>query len=99
MPPNRAVHEGRSAAGYTYPKGRLLPSCFGLAKFSGFHSAKTSANKRFYNMPSCLTSGATVFKVERPLRLQSYYIFFIRANTLHKNHKISLLEAIFQPSG
>ena len=50
-------------------------------------------------MPSCLTSGATVFKVERPLRLQSYYIFFIRANTLHKNHKISLLEAIFQPSG
>ena len=22
---------GRSAAGYTYPKGRLLPSCLGLS--------------------------------------------------------------------
>ena len=48
--------EGRSAAGYTYPKGRLLPSCFVLTKISGFHNAKTSANKRFYNMSSCFTS-------------------------------------------
>ena len=39
--------DGRSAAGYTYPKGRLLPSCLGLRNFAGFHSAKTSANKRF----------------------------------------------------
>ena len=38
---------GCSAAGYTYPNGRLLPSCFGLVKFSGFRYAKTSANKRF----------------------------------------------------
>ena len=36
-----------SAAGYTYPKGRLLLSCFGLAKISGFLITKTSANKRF----------------------------------------------------
>ena len=41
---------GRSAAGYTYPKGRLLPSCFGLRNFAGFRVTKTSANKRFYNM-------------------------------------------------
>ena len=33
--PNMKCHQteqstsGRSAAGYTYPKGRLLPSCFG----------------------------------------------------------------------
>ena len=47
MPPNRAIHKGCSAAGYTYPKGRLLPSCFGLVKFSGFQETKTSANKRF----------------------------------------------------
>ncbi len=39
--------EGCSAAGYTYPKGRLLPSCLGFVKFSGFRYAKTSANKRF----------------------------------------------------
>ena len=50
MPPNRAIHVGRSAAGYTYPKGRLLPSCFGLRNFAGFRVTKTSANKRFYNM-------------------------------------------------
>ena len=37
--PNMKCHQteqsthGRSAAGYTYPKGRLLPSCFGLVKF------------------------------------------------------------------
>ena len=43
MPPNRAVHKGRSAAGYTYPNGRLLLSCLGLVKFSGFRYAKTSA--------------------------------------------------------
>jgi len=41
---------GRSAAGYTYPNGRLLPSCFGRMKFTRFQKAKTSANKRFYNM-------------------------------------------------
>ena len=39
--------DGRSAAGYTYPKGRLLPSCLGLRNFAGFQIAKTSANKRF----------------------------------------------------
>ena len=38
---------GCSAAGYTYPKGRLLPSCSGLRNFAGFQIAKTSANKRF----------------------------------------------------
>ena len=54
MPPNRAIHEGRSAAGYTYPKGRLLPSCFGLAKISGFLITKTSANKRFLIMSATL---------------------------------------------
>ena len=51
--PNMKCHQteqstrGCSAAGYTYPNGRLLPSCFGLVKFSGFRYAKTSANKRF----------------------------------------------------
>ena len=34
---------GRSAAGYTYPNGRLLLSCLGLVKFSGFQETKTSA--------------------------------------------------------
>ncbi len=42
--------DGRSAAGYTYPKGRLLLSCFGLRNFAGFQIAKTSANKRFLIM-------------------------------------------------
>ena len=34
---------GCSAAGYTYPNGRLLLSCLGLVKFSGFQETKTSA--------------------------------------------------------
>ena len=48
---------GCSAAGYTYPNGRLLPSCFGLVKFSGFRYAKTSANKRFLIMSSLFYVG------------------------------------------
>ena len=66
--PNMKCHQteqstrGRSAAGYTYPNGRLLLSCLGLVKFSGFQETKTSAedtpllkivgpySKRFYNM-------------------------------------------------
>ena len=39
-------------------------------------------------MPSCLTSGATVFKVERPLRLQNYYIFFTSPNIYHKKRHL-----------
>jgi hypothetical protein len=51
--PNMKCHQTEQSmkdalrAGYTYPKGRLLPSCFGLAKISGFLITKTSANKRF----------------------------------------------------
>ena len=41
---------GRSAAGYSYPKGRLLPSCLDRKKFTRFQETKTSADKRFYNM-------------------------------------------------
>ena len=60
--PNMKCHQteqstcGRSAAGYTYPNGRLLLSCFGLVKFSGFRYAKTSANKRFLLCPHYFTS-------------------------------------------
>ena len=51
--------DGRSAAGYTYPKGRLLPSCLGLRNFAGFQIAKTSANKRFYYVCNPITQIAT----------------------------------------
>ena len=34
-------------AGYTYPKGRLLPLALDRMKVSKFQNAKTSANKRF----------------------------------------------------
>jgi len=37
-------------AGYTYPKGRLLPLALGCVKVSSFLTAKTSANKRFFTM-------------------------------------------------
>ena len=54
--PNMKCHQteqskyGRSAAGYTYPKGRLLPLALGCVKVSSFLTAKTSANKRFFTM-------------------------------------------------
>ena len=50
MPPNRAVREGRSVAGYTYPKGVYCLLALDRLKFSRFLVTKTSANKRFYNM-------------------------------------------------
>ena len=61
---------GRSAAGYTYPNGRLLPSCFGLVKFSGFQETKTSANKRFLIMSAksirlCDCKGSELFWIEQ----------------------------------
>ena len=61
---------GRSAAGYTYPNGRLLPSCFGLVKFSGFRYAKTSANKRFLIMSAnrllgLRCKGSKIFWIEQ----------------------------------
>ena len=53
--PNMKCHQteqstaGRSAGGIYISQGRLLLSCLGLTKFSGFQETKTSANKRFYN--------------------------------------------------
>jgi hypothetical protein len=60
MPPNRAIPKDALWAGYTYPKGRLLPSCLGLRNFAGFQIAKTSANKRFlYYVCNPITQIAT----------------------------------------
>ena len=41
---------GRSAARYSYPKGRLLPPVLDRLKISKFQNAKTSTNKRFLIM-------------------------------------------------
>ena len=71
MPPNRAVREGRSVAGYTYPKGRLLPSCFGLRKFPVFKKPKQALINAFI---ICLQSQSLNFA------LQSYNIFLNYAN-------------------
>ena len=60
MPPNRVIPKDALQAGYTYPKGRLLPSCFALAKISGFQKAKTSANKRFLYVCKLMFAGAKV---------------------------------------
>ena len=52
--PNMKCHQteqstnGRSAAGYTYPNGRLLPSCFGFVKFlQDFRSPKQALINAF----------------------------------------------------
>ena len=84
--PNMKCHQteqstrGRSAAGYTYPNGRLLLSCLGLVKFSGFQETKTSAedtpllqivgpySKRFYNMSANFglrCKGSELFWIEQ----------------------------------
>ena len=60
-------------AGYTYPKGRLLPLALGCGKVSSFLTAKTSANKRFFTMSAHPNWG---------LRLQRYEKYTIYANVM-----------------
>ena len=81
-------------AGYTYPKGRLLPSCFGLAKISGFLITKTSANKRFllclfpsaYDAQTSLGAGlrckcTTIFRSgQRSMNIFAKYVLFSELN-------------------
>ena len=81
-------------AGYTYPKGRLLPSCFGLAKISGFLITKTSANKRFllclfpsaYDAQTSLGAGlrckcTTIFRSgQRSMNIFAKYVLFSKFN-------------------
>ena len=80
--------------GYTYPKGRLLPSCFGLAKISGFLITKTSANKRFllclfpsaYDAQTSLGAGlrckcTTIFRSgQRSMNIFAKYVLFSELN-------------------
>ena len=89
--PNMKCHQteqstrGCSAAGYTYPNGRLLPSCFGLVKFSGFRYAKTSANKRFLNMSSLFYVGE-----RRYIYSQSKWVMLILCSSF-RTHAFKIL--------
>jgi hypothetical protein len=59
--------------GYTYPNGRLLPSCFGFVKFlQDFRSPKQELINAFYNM-STNFSFATA-KVQKNLRMCKFWV-------------------------
>ena len=56
MPPNRAIPKDALWRDIHIPKGVYCLLVLDWLKFTRFQGTKTSANKRFYNMSSCLTS-------------------------------------------
>ena len=75
MPPNRAVREGRSAGGiYISHKGVYCLLVLDRLKVSKFQEAKTSANKRFYNMSAKSIAQLCAAKLQQNLRICKFLV-------------------------